>query len=548
MISRENLYRDMLRLVKAPSVSGTGREYLAAEEIEKLLLEIPYFTENPQMVMRIPIENDPFNRFVIAAFLRAEKKTSDTVILTGHYDVVDTDEYGNLQDMAFDVEALTAAMSRLPLDEETRTDLESGEWYFGRGTADMKFGHALCIEMLRHYSEEKADCNFLYAGVCGEETNSEGMLRAISFFNEFAREQNLKYRLLLLTECFMVDNGEEGCRYVQYGASGKVMPMFFCVGSATHGEEPFLGLDANLLSQEIYKQMHLNPIFCQQNHGITTAPPAGLKQQDLKTCYSLSSPLYAASYFNIATIRMEPENLMKNLIETAETAFENVLDFVKSRVEAFEKLTGTRPKAYTAKPCVKTFQELYAAAEKNYDGDLKNHLQDYAEKLLLENREIQDTCIRLVRHLYEICGEKQPMIIVSVIPPYYPDVNVEPEDCDTKAMLDCIDELSLYAMEKYGEKLRKSEYYGISDLCYTWLAEGMDFDSLFRNLAGADLVYQLPTEDLKAFRVPGVIIGGYGKDLHKYTERLHKGYNFDVLPDLYLTYIDMITKRWREDK
>ena len=33
--------------------------------------------------------------------------------------------------------------------------------------------------------------------------------------------------------------------------------------------------------------------------------------------------------------------------------------------------------------------------------------------------------------------------------------------------------------------------------------------------------------------IPGIVLGGYGKDFHKHTERLEKHYNFDVLPDLY---------------
>ena len=66
--------------------------------------------------------------------------TSRTVILTGHYDVVDTEEYGDFQSYAYDVEAwklaqgkeLETLMSMLP--EEARADFETEEWLFGRGT------------------------------------------------------------------------------------------------------------------------------------------------------------------------------------------------------------------------------------------------------------------------------------------------------------------------------------------------------------------------------------------------------------------------------
>jgi len=68
----------------------------------------------------------------------------------------------------------------------------------------------------------------------------------------------------------------------------------------------------------------------------------------------------------------------------------------------------------------------------------------------------------------------------------------------------------------------------------------MNFDKLFENVVGANMIYQFPKEDLKRFSVPGIILGGYGKDFHKHTERLNINYNFNVLPDLYVQLIKKI--------
>ncbi len=81
---------------------------------------------------------------------------------------------------------------------------------------------------------------------------------------------------------------------------------------------------------------------------------------------------------------------------------------------------------------------------------------------------------------------------------------------------------------------------GISDMCYTGLSRGRNFDRLFENLAGIDMIYSLPQEALKKFCVPGIVLGGYGKDFHKHTERLNIHYSFDVLPDLYDKIIRLI--------
>jgi len=543
MIDKNRMYGAMVRMVKEPSISGTADENGVTYKIEEILRENPYFRVHPEHVMRVPVENDPLGRDLIAAYMELAPGCPDTIILTGHYDVVDVDEYGPLKDAAFDVEEITRRIGELHMDEASRADLESGEWIFGRGTADMKIGHALALELMHHYAEEGGiNGNLLYVGVCGEETNSEGMLAAVPFFNRFAEEHSLKYKVLLLTECFMVDKPDDGTKYIQYGGAGKVMPLFFCVGHTTHGEEPFLGLDANLLNGEVYRRMHLNPLFCQKNHGVATAPPAGLKMQDLKLNYSLSSSLYAASYYNIATIKMQPEETMEKLVKLAEDAFHSANEIIEERAVFFGALAGTEPAVYRAEPKVRTFRQIWDAAAACYDGNLYAYMKQYAEELMAVNPEMQDTCVKMVKRLYELQPDKDPMIIVAIIPPYYPDVNIDPEDGDTQKMLQAIGEIIDYAAEVHGEKLAASEYYGISDLCYTWLADGVNFDGLFENLAGNGMFYSFPAEAMKKFKVPALVLGAYGKDLHKYTERLHKHYNFDVLPDLYLKYIDMILK------
>ena len=227
MINKENMYNNMLRMVEVPGVSGTESEKMTAYKVEELLREIPYFQGHPENVKLIPLVDDPFERSIVTAFMELNPGCPDTVILTGHYDVVDVEEFGHLQDIAYNVEEITKRINEMPLDEDSQKDFESGEWIFGRGTADMKYGHALCMELMKHYSEEKSiKGNLLYVAVCGEETNSEGMLRAVPFFNQLAEEKGLKYRALLLTECYMMeDQAGDNNRYIHYGASGKIMPM-----------------------------------------------------------------------------------------------------------------------------------------------------------------------------------------------------------------------------------------------------------------------------------------------------------------------------------
>ena len=543
MINKENMYNNMLRMVEVPGISGTESEKMTAYKVEELLREIPYFRDHPENVKLIPLVDDPFERSIVTGFMELNPDCPDTVILTGHYDVVDVEEFGHLQDIAYNVEEITKRINEMPLDEDSQKDFESGEWIFGRGTADMKYGHALCMELMKHYSEEKSiKGNLLYVAVCGEETNSEGMLRAVPFFNQLAEEKGLKYRALLLTECYMMeDQAGDNNRYIHYGASGTIMPMFFFAGESTHGGEPFLGIDPTLMSTQLYHKLEMNTDFCQQSLGETTPPPVCLKMQDLKGTYSASIPLYAVAYYSFITVQLNPDEMNSRLLKLAEASMQDAIRFMDEKAAAYAKLTGEEPIRHRYAPCVKTYRQLYDEVCADYQGDLDADLKAYAKEMQDKKMEMQDIAVSLVKRVYELYKDKKPMIILAFIPPYYPDVYLSKEGEAAAKLMRCCDEIIDYARENFGETLKMKDYYmGISDMCYTGLTEGMNFDNVFENLAGINMIYQFPEEDLKKFKVPGIVLGGYGKDFHKHTERLHKHYNFDVLPYLYIQLIDKL--------
>jgi arginine utilization protein RocB len=547
MIDKKRMYENMKRLVSVPSVSGSKEERKGAFAIESLLYELDYFKEHKDKVKLLPLFDDLLDRSIVVAFLEIHPGNPKTVILSGHYDVVDVEEYGHLQDIAYDVEEITKRINEMPLDEDTLRDYESGEWIFGRGTADMKYGHALCLELLDHYSKnpDDIDGNLLYVAVCGEETNSEGMLRAIPFFNEFAKEKKLDYEAFLLTECYMMeDQARDKNHYIHYGSSGKIMPMFFFVGESTHFGEPFLGLDPNLMSAKLYNKLQLNTDFCQTSHGVTTPPPACLKMMDLKNGYSASIPLYAAAYYSMVTVDLDPEGTLEGLRKLAEEAMEEAIAHLEEKASTYEKITGEETIHYSYKPVVYTFEELLKEIREEYDGDFDKDLKDFALEKMKEGKEIQSISVDLVKKAYETYKNKRPMIIISFIPPFYPDSYIPKNEGKVAHLMEVCDHIIDYAEKEYNEPLKmKNWYMGISDMCYTGLQEGRNFDGIFQNLVGKGSLYQFPADAMKDFKVPGIVMGGYGKDFHKHTERLNRHYNFEVLPNLYIEMINELLKK-----
>ena len=83
----------------------------------------------------------------------------------------------------------------------------------------------------------------------------------------------------------------------------------------------------------------------------------------------------------------------------------------------------------------------------------------------------------------------------------------------------------------YDIQLKKFYPY-ISDLSYATAPQDVDaLDSLRNNMPGFGKKYYLPLEAMQELNLPVVNIGPFGKDAHKFTERVEKNYSFVVAPN-----------------
>ena len=85
---KDRIYRYMKELVAIPSVSDTEYEGAAADYIEAELNAQPYFAAHLQMAGSYALKGDHLKRTTPYGLIKGS--TGRTIILTGHYDVVDT--------------------------------------------------------------------------------------------------------------------------------------------------------------------------------------------------------------------------------------------------------------------------------------------------------------------------------------------------------------------------------------------------------------------------------------------------------------------------
>lgn len=166
-----NILSIMKDLVSVQSDTGTRQEERAAEKIAEYFESDAYFAAHPDH-WGLCDTGDFLGRRVVWAL--KEGKSRKVLVLTGHYDAVETDCYGELKPLALDPDALREEMLRRKLgDERLQQELAGGDWLPGRATADMKGGLAIGLYRLLTLPED-AETGVAFVAVCDEENVSPG--------------------------------------------------------------------------------------------------------------------------------------------------------------------------------------------------------------------------------------------------------------------------------------------------------------------------------------------------------------------------------------
>ena len=95
-------------------------------KIQAKLQGVPYFAEHPE---NIELTDADLGRKLLTALYK-HPDAKETVVLISHFDTVNTEEYGDLEPLAFEPEMLTQALleKKDEMPDAVREDLESGDY------------------------------------------------------------------------------------------------------------------------------------------------------------------------------------------------------------------------------------------------------------------------------------------------------------------------------------------------------------------------------------------------------------------------------------
>lgn len=527
--ARQAILELLLDLARIPSVTRSAGEVEAGRFIHSWLSGKDYFRDHPDNIRFIPVPGDSFGRGAVMAVVEAEPAVEETVILTGHFDVVGTEDFGPLEGLAFSPLEYTAALKERGLEGEAGEDLESGDFLFGRGVMDMKCALAAEMILLSEAASNPSSLgvNLLFLAVPDEEVGSAGMRAAVPALAEIRKERGFEYLGAILAEPGGAGApGAEG-EAVFLGSAGKVMPFFYCAGIGSHVGRYFDGLSASLLASHVSVLVEGNPLMADRSGDETAPPPACLYLRDIRDGYSVTIPDRAAVFFNYMTLSRAPAEIMgemkKVAVEACDAAFEQV------------RSSGTRLGAAfdIPPPRVVTFEEFAHETDRVLGGVAKPRIRELVEAMdpALDDRR---RSLAVVTKMLRWNPPAVPLVIVGFLPPYYPHRFNEGKSGGDRRIRKAAESVVGTARRDHGVDLSMKEYFaGICDLCYLgFQGSAMDMLSVASNTPGWGSVYRIALGELKKLDVPVLNLGPSGKDPHKATERLRLSYSLEIFPRL----------------
>lgn len=127
----------------------------------------------------------------------------------------------------------------------------------------------------------------------------------------------------------------------------------------------------------------------------------------------------------------------------------------------------------------------------------------------------------MMDRLLTFSGIDRPLVLLGFAPPYYPAVrsdHVKGKEKIGQRTLAAADRV----MQQYGSRFVTENYtVGLSDTSYCCMDKKFDYVKYSQNTPLWGSLYSIDFDLIERIDVPGLVLGPWGKDLHKKTERVN---------------------------
>ncbi|HEV7416479.1 MAG TPA: M20/M25/M40 family metallo-hydrolase, partial [Tianweitania sediminis] len=305
-----------IKLTEFGSVSGSVGEAALGPWLATELAADEAFGDSRCWSFPVAV-GDP--RHCVAMLVRGSGRK--TVILTGHYDTVTTEDYGALEPVATRperlkeqlLERLSSGGAQTAAEQRALADLQSSNFLPGRGLLDMKAGLAAGLAACASFAaDEQRVGNLLFLAVPDEEVNSVGARAAASLLPGIAQDLALDFVGAINLDAIADDqpDGANG-RIIALGTIGKVLPTALVVGVHAHSGFPLAGINAGAIAGAIAARVEWAPELTDTDeNGLPGTQPSLLSLRDSKTGYDVTTPALAFLTFNVLSSTQSPADVL----------------------------------------------------------------------------------------------------------------------------------------------------------------------------------------------------------------------------------------------
>ncbi|QQP12806.1 M20/M25/M40 family metallo-hydrolase [Lysinibacillus agricola] len=520
-------------LVNINSINGTAGEGEIIDFVYDQMQTFPYYQKNPSLLWTTRVKNDPIGRKNLFAFVQSPKKQKKTIIYHSHLDTVDIEDYGNLKEYAFSAKQLEAFFKTYEGNADVQNDALSGDWMFGRGAVDMKSGAAVHIANTLYFSNhlEELEGNLLLILNGGEESEHDGIIDALDELNRLKIEEKLDFLMAINTDFTTPLYGNDPHRYIYTGVAGKLLPSFHIYGREVHVGDTLSGIDPNYIAAKITERIHNNFELTEQIEGETILPPTCLYQRDTKETYTVQTASTSHIYFNYFLYKETPNQVIDKLKAIAQQASLEAEKYLQKQYERYVEFSKV-PKHHLAWNIeVVTYHEFISYLNErgvNTDFIIKEALEKNVGK------ESRQQSFAIVNALQKADPEHRPRVILFFAPPFLPHNYLKDNKEQDRILKQTITEVVAEVANETGEQFKVKRFFPyLADGSFLSIhATEKELYELLDNFPEWEALYPVPFEKIKALNIPSVTMGVYGKDGHKWTERVYKPYSFGILPGL----------------
>ncbi|MBR6501513.1 MAG: M20/M25/M40 family metallo-hydrolase [Firmicutes bacterium] len=543
------------RLVAVDSTTNTAKEADMAKELCAVIGEDPWFKEHPDMFGMVDVPGDALGRKNVWALRLADDPAAatasavPTVVLAGHMDTVTTANFEGMEAYSRDPEALEEAFRKqgageapvaLPMKAWTKDDLASGEWIFGRGTADMKGGMSVYLDQLFQGAKDK---NLLFIAACDEETYSVGMRAAANLMVELKERFDLDYKLLFMGESHLRD--ERGSVYFD-GTIGKMTVNIVVRGIPSHVRFYYGANNAILLASQLCAAIDGNAALTERYKTEVTPPPSVSYFRDTKPRYDVTLAESVDMSLVQFLFRKSPAKAMEDLVSIAKQVAADNQKRIREQYELWKGDLAVNCTPLSGETEVLTFGELKNRVKGLMGPDFDAWYDAEVEAVVIERNagtcSMNDATNRLVHALLNKYKTDWPLVVIALAPPMYPgftNADFLPEDHMILGLPDLICE---FCREELGYEAYFDHYFGgIADMSYAACIYGAEESAVVgENMPLWGSCYNIDFDAIRKLQIPVFNIGPFGRDIHTGQERANKKSLMDETPRLIRYIIDQI--------